>query len=123
MKAAAKNGMLDAQRKEIAFRAIKEALAIAQVVYEIDKRRYKPLFAWINKMIAVRRSPVLLLQAMQRLKQTETSGRPVRDIVEYAAGTLRKLEREREAKRLRAGTGPSLLGDILDRAARSTREK
>jgi hypothetical protein len=91
------------QKQQFVAKVVGEALAIAERLYASDKPRYKPLFPWIHKSIAQRRSAVLILQAMKSLEQKEATGHAALTPVEYAGGTLKRLEVEREAKRLRAG--------------------
>lgn len=98
--------MTDRARKEFIARCVKEALAIAERLYKADRARYKPLFVCINKAVKQHRSVVLILQTMKLLEQKDagaTGARPALDVTEYFYGTLRKLEAEREAKRLRKG--------------------
>jgi len=112
--------LLHSQRKEIALKAIAEVGTILEALYNLDKPRYQPLYGWLHKM-AKWKSPVLLLQTMKRLQERDESKQPAADVVQYCGGTLRRLEEQREAKRLRAGRGPSLLGDIIDRAKRANK--
>jgi len=119
------NQLLHRQRKEIALKAVAQAGEILGRLYLKDKPRYQPLFGWLNKMLAppARKSPVLLLQTIKRLEEKELGPSPAVDVVQYCGGTLRKLESERESKQFRQGTGPALLGDIIDRAKREVRGK
>jgi len=99
---------LMAMRKKRAVEAVGAALAIAERLYRQDKPRYKPLFGWINKTVQRATAgrpylPALISQTLKRLEEKEASGRTALAVVEYCGGTLRKLEQERDAKRLREG--------------------
>ena len=108
--------MEDRAKKEFVAKCVKEALGIAERLYKANPRRYKPLFACVNKAIKQHRSVVLVLQAMKRLEEKDDpSIRPAGysgqsappsgalDPTEYFFATLRKLEQERDSKRLRRG--------------------
>jgi len=101
---------------------VKQAHAIADRLYRTDRQRYKPVFESINSSVKQRKSPAMILQCVKRLADRDATD-PVADPREYLGGTLRKLEQERDATRLRTGDGPSLLGDILNRAQARAKHK
>ena len=119
--------MQDRAKQEFIAKCVRETLAIVERLYKRDRARYKPLYGCVNRAIKQHRSPVLVLQAVKRLEEKDSPstpssaervsrGAPASDVIEYFFGALRKLEQEREAKRLRAGTGATSLGEILNRA-------
>ena len=95
--------MIDRTVQEFTAKCIGEALAIAERLYYTDKPRYKPLIGWIKRAVIQRRSAVLILQAMKNLEAKELGAHMAVTPIEYVAGTLKRLEREREAKQLRGG--------------------
>ena len=98
-----KNISLAAQRKEAALKCVRESLAIADTLYRADSLRYKVLYPWINSSVKQKRSPALVLQTLKRLQEKEASEKKAIDVAQYLGGTLRKLEQERDTKRLRKG--------------------
>lgn len=104
------------QRKKVAEQN-DEMAALAGALKKADPTTYRDIFIVVNRLKKSRTASAHLLRlALLALHREEAAGRRPRDLWEYFAGTVRKLRTEDEAKELRTGRGPSLLGDILDRA-------
>lgn len=97
-------------RKLAALATLSKVYEIAERLYSGDPARWKPIYGWVGRQVQQRKDLVLVLLAVERVAEKETVS-PVHDVVEYLGGTLRKLEQEEEAKKIRAsGAG---IGDIL----------
>lgn len=112
--------------KRIAAQQLKECFEIAEQLYNSNRERYKPIYEFIHSSVKQRKPIPIILRCVRSLAERETGGadrppNPVADVRSYLGGTLRKLEEEAGSKGLRRGEGPSLLGDILNRAQERSR--
>ncbi len=83
--------------------AIVEALAIARRLYKLDALRYQPLFGLIGRSVKQRRPSEMIRAALIRLEARQAAEDPPLNVAEYFGGTMRALEQQRDAQRLRAG--------------------
>jgi hypothetical protein len=82
---------------------INESRRLLDELYQREKRRFQPLYGVLNRFAKAKVSPALILAAMRSLHEKETAGKAALEPLEYFAGTMRKLQMERDAKRLREG--------------------
>lgn len=103
-------------QKKAAAEKLKACHEIAERLYKLDRAKYRDLFAWINAQVKKRKSLTLILHSLERVESLNleplNSSAPRGDVWAYLEGTLRRLEEKSEADKLRAGRGPTKLGDI-----------